>query len=216
MLSGGDALIHARLRTDGTDDRRSALARHSRLASLLGLRLALFAGAVLDGTWEAVVYVPDAGQSVPPVALALGFTLRELAVAAAERLLDELAMAWPVHRTPFRIDDAPGACLLDLNVLPDLAPCYVATKSALVFGWNPASLRKALRRAAPAAAMGESSSVRVELARFPEADRVLSQTAHPALESVPRDFPWRALRAEGRRENQQYLFRVTLAAGSAP
>ena len=116
-----------------------------------------------------------------------------------------------MHRTPFVVGDAPGACLLDLTVLPELAPCYVATQRALVFGWNPASLRRALR-ATPPAALGEASSLHVELARFPEADSVLAG----ASGREPREYPWRALRADGRQENGRYVFRITLAAGSDP
>ncbi len=211
VLSDADALVHARMRTDPAANPASAIAKHGQLASILGLRAMLFARAVLDGTWEGVVYVPHEGQTMPPVAMAVGFGRRELAVAAAEWLLDGLARAWPVHRTPFAVGDAPGACLLDLTVLPELAPCYVATQHALVFGWNPASLGRALRTAPPAA-RGEASSLHVELARFPEADNVLAG----ASGREPREYPWRALRADGRQENGRYVFRITLAAGSDP
>src|SRR4030095_1720444 len=102
------------------------------------------AGAVLDGTWERAVYLPEPADAMPAIAVAIGFSVRSAAVAAMERLVTDLQKTWPVHRSELRLPAGAGACLLDLNVLPELAPCYVATADALVVGWNRDALARAL------------------------------------------------------------------------
>ena len=59
----------------------------------------------------------------------------------------DLQQTWPVHRSELRGPAGDGACLPDLNVLPELAPCYVATADALVVGWNADEPRSARSRA---------------------------------------------------------------------
>ena len=102
---------------------------------------------------------------------------------------------------------AQGACLLDLALLPELAPCYVASERALVFGWNPDSLRRALAAGSRRAEAG----IVVELARLPEADARLSGGEAPA---APQRWPWRRLRADGARAGDTLRVRVVLEAGS--
>ena len=77
-----------------------------------------------------------------------------------------------VRRSDFALGAAAGACLRDLNVLPELAPCYVATERALVIGWNEASLTPALATRAASAPDGASASgsAVIDFARFAQAD----------------------------------------------
>jgi hypothetical protein len=209
-LSAAERLLHARVRPAGGLDLAALAAPGGQGDRLFRLRSELFRGLVLDGTWEAALYLPGPGEPVPRAALALGFTQREAAVAAAEAFVEELTRTWPVRRSFFAHAGAQGACLLDLRILPAFAPCYVATARALVLGYNPASLRQALDGAPPPAA-GEAGALFVDLARFAEADARLGAAA-PGL---ARELPWRELRAEGRAEGDLVRVRVRLAIPGA-
>src|SRR5262249_11740998 len=72
---------------------------------------------------------------------------------------------WPVHRSVLHLAGAEGACLPDLNVLPELAPCYVATDDALIVGWNPTSLQRALARVSRSSQGREADAQRGEAER---------------------------------------------------
>jgi hypothetical protein len=76
---------------------------------------------------------------MPPVAVGLGVRSATAAAAAVEKLVAELQATWPVHRTPFSVAGRDGGCLLDLRILPELAPCFVLAGDQLVVGWNPES-----------------------------------------------------------------------------
>ena len=62
-------------------------------------------------------------------------------------------------------------------MLPELEPCYVATDDALIVGWNPPAVELAMSPS-PAAASTlvgtDESTLMVDLAHFPEADRRLA------------------------------------------
>jgi hypothetical protein len=210
VLSGRDALVHARLRPAGGLDLAALVPAGGQADRLFRLKSALFAGLVLDGTWELALYLPEPGQAAPPAALALGISARDAAVDAMEAFLAELAATWPIRRSEFSVGAAPGACLLDLRILPDFAPCYVATPRALVVGYNPESLRRALAPGGPAFA-AEGGLV-VELARLAEADAKLAgRAAAPAPQAA---LPWQRLRAGGREAGGHVELRVHLDAGA--
>lgn len=187
VLSGADSLLQARVRPAGGLDLAALVPEGGQGDRMFRLKSELFRGVVLDGSWEAALYLPGEGEPVPRAALALGFSQRAAAVAAAEDFLAELARTWPVRRSFFSYADAEGACLLDLRILPAFAPCYLATERALVVGYNPASLRKALDGAP--AALGAAGGLLLDFARFAESDARLA--GRP-----PGQAPWRRLRAE--------------------
>jgi len=202
-LAGAGALFHARVRPSGGIDLAALVANDGPAQRLFRLKSRIFAGAVLDGTWEAAAYLPEPGEAAPPLALALGFDARDAAIAAMEALIKDVRSTWPVERTAFSLDGAPGACLPDLRVMPGLAPCYVATERALVVGWNAASIERAL--AGGATGLGHTGGVLVELARFAEADANLAGRAVASGET-----PWTRLRAVGREEKEGVRMRVHL------
>ena len=216
VLSGSQRLFHARARPEGGLDFASLVPEGSQADRMFRLKSELFAGAVLDGTWEAAIYLPEDGEPTPGAALALGFTQRALAVAAIERFITDLRSTWPVHRSFFALNEAEGACLLDLRILPGLAPCYVASDRALVLGWNPASLRKALDGAsldAPLAGPESGGGLVLELARFAEADARLARAVgeEPVRQAAQAAAsPWRRLRAQARQNGDRVLVRVHL------
>ena len=211
QLSQDDELVHARVRPEGALDIASLVPDGGQADRLFRLKSRLFAGTVLDGSWETAIYLPAPGRRMPRAALALGMSHRTPAVAAMEEFIAEMQRAWPVHRSSFEVHGAEGACLLDLNILPDLAPCYVATENAIVAGWNPSSLRHALASRPGKKASGESTSgesrLVIELGRFSRADALLAAAADApappgaAAESAPRPapaatYPWRRVVAE--------------------
>jgi len=199
VLSLDGSLIHARVRARhglGIADR---IAPGGQADRLFRLKSGLFAGAVLDGTWEMAVYVPGHGGGMPPAALALGFRARDAAVTGMESFIEEIEKTWPVHRSPFSVGSSVGACLLDLNLMPELAPCYVALEDALVVSWNPASLRLALAgetRSGPAA----GSAAVIELARFAEADARLAEHLGTQAIDPTGAIPWSRMSVQGRPE----------------
>ena len=213
VLSGSQRLFHARARPEGGLDFASLVPEGSQADRMFRLKSELFAGTVLDGTWEAAIYLPEDGEPTPRAALALGFTNRALAVAAVERFIADLRSAWPIHRSFFALSEAEGACLLDLRILPDLAPCYVASDRALVLGWNPASLRKALDGAsvdAPLAGPESGGGLLLELARFAEADALLARAVGEEPVRQAAASPWQRLRARARQNGDRVLVRVHL------
>ncbi len=211
VLSGNATLLHARVRAHGGVNLADLVSTGGQADHLFRLRSALFAGAVLDGTWEMAVYLPAPASGMPQSALALGFSRRAAAVAAMEQFVDELRRTWPVHRSDFAVGDASGACLLDLNLMPELAPCYVAGRNALVVGWNPASLRTALEGPADSALGAEGGAI-VDLSRFGEADAKLAEHFSRGSKPTPQTLPWRRLSLRSQRNGSGVQVRARLEA----
>lgn len=199
LLSHADELIHVRLRPEGGLDVASLIPEKGQADHMFRLKSEIFAGAVLDGTWEIAIYLPESDRPMPRAALAMGFSLRAPAVAAMEQFVSDVQESWPVRRSPFRLGGSDGACLLDLNLLPDLAPCYVATDSALVVGWNSASLVRALESGDLAQTPPHpAAGLHVDFARFPEADaRFAEALALEAPKTASKKLPWRQMTANG-------------------
>jgi hypothetical protein len=208
-LASDGRLLHLRVRPRGGLDLAALIPAGSQADRLFRLRSGILANAVLDGAWEAAVYLPERAGGMPGVALALGFSRRSAAIAAAERFVAELQETWPVHQSELHLAGGEGACLPDLNVLPDLAPCYVATADALVVGWNPASLERALAGAmmTPPDAAGRLD---VNLALIQRADDLLAR--HFAGAERPLAWPWRRLMASGGTDGDALVLRLTLIA----
>jgi hypothetical protein len=215
VLSTRDQLAHARVRAHERLDLASLVAPESQASQLFHLESALFSGLVLDGTWEAAVYLPGEEHAMPHVALALGVRERAAAVAAIEAFLEKIRESWPVRRSDFAVGGASGACLLDLNLLPELAPCYVATGSALVAGWNSASLRQALAggEAAPGVPLGGPGVLLLDLARVEQADaRLRARLPAEAVLLPPSVYPWGRLSLSGERGREGIRLELRLDA----
>jgi hypothetical protein len=216
VLRDADTLVHARLRPAGGLPIADWVPRGSQGDQMFRLRSQLFAGAVLDGTWELAVYVPDPGMRLPPAALAVGFRLRSAAEAAVEQFVSELRTTWPVQRTALRIEQGDAACLSDLRVLPELAPCWLVGESALVVAWNEASLRRALGTGEEPGPLPNGGAV-VRLDRFAQADAALQAAAGRAgaADFPPLDYAWQRLVLEPRRSGPTLELSLRLIAGGA-
>lgn len=206
-LNARETLAHGRFRAANGLDIAALVPRGSQGDQLFRLKSELFAGAVLDGTWEVAIYVPEEQRMMPELAVALGFRARAAVVAAVEKFVRDLQSTWPVHRTPFSVGDRKGACLLDLRILPEFAPCYVAAERAIVIGFNPPSLRRAL---APAPEAGDLSGLVVNLSRFGDADERLRRTIAPASPAVRLDYAWERVAVRGYRDGGDFRIRLEL------
>jgi len=220
-MSDAESLIHVRLRPDGGLNLARFIEGGDWGARLYRLQSKLFEGTALSGVWELAVYPPEDGQRIPPMALALDIRDRDLAVQVMEKFLDDLMATWPARRNDFELDGWGGACLSNVRVMPDLAPCYVATDDTLLIGWNAGSLRQALAGAgtlsvsAPGSAgprwSGEGSEARIYFSRLPRVDAHLAETS--GTTPLPLSYyPWRRLDLQGRRGEDSYLFHAELVA----
>jgi len=213
-LSESETLVHARIRPQGGLDLASLVPADSQGARLFRLKSKLFAGVVLDGVWEIAAYLPEEGKAMPRTALALNFTNRPAAVAAMEDFIGNLQESWPVARTFFRLAEAEGACLLDLAIMPGLAPCYVATERALVVGWNPASLRKALDgNSGERDGLGDFSGAIIHLDRFGDADRILSSALSIEMRPNSTQYPWKRITAKGAPDPSGFRLQLRFESG---
>jgi hypothetical protein len=206
-LSDARALLHGRVRADGGLALASLVEAGGWGDRLFSLRNELFLGVTLSDRWELALYPPAPGQRMPPLALALDVRDRRRAVTAMEGFLAEVMAKWPVQRSDWQLGEHAGACLGNLRLMPELAPCYVATAEALVLGWNAGSVELAL--GSPPATDAGSSRVRLFLDRFPDADAQL-RAAYQAPDAPPFPYPWALLEASGRRQGNRYLIEIAL------
>lgn len=211
VLGDVDTLVHARFRPEAGIQIASLVPEGSQADAMFKLKSELFAGTVLDGTWEVAIYLPDAGHGMPPIALAVGTRAQLPAVAAMEKFIAELHATWAVTRRAVSIAGRDGACLSDLRILPEFAPCYVATDRALVVGWNPPSIAKALEASAEPLPEAAAALV-VRLDRFPEADERLRQVLAPGAPKAAFDYAWQRAELRAERAGDATRIRVELRA----
>lgn len=227
VLSTADALLQVRLRPRGGLDIARLVTAGSGGDRLFRLKSQLFTATTLRGTWELALYSPTAGQRMMPLALGLDVTSPSTAKAAMEMFLGELTSQWPLARRPFTLAEGTGECLGNVDLLPELMPCYVTTANALVIGWNEHSVRRAVAGGPRLAASGESVAL-VDLERIAAADLVLAAsrmtttadsgsgalaTSHDRAGSPTRASgppPWRRLQAHGRFADGVYHLTATL------
>ena len=211
------ALLHLHLRSDRALEALGGMGSGDWAERLFSLRRELFTAMALEGTAELAVYAPREGEVIPPLVLALHVRDRDDAVRAMEELLARVRQRWSVTPSRWSLGEREGACLRDLNVLPDLAPCYLAGERQMLVGWNERSVRLAL--AAPSPPAGEEREAESELTlfldRFAAADSTLAR-AHRDRVAEPVHYPWSRVRVSGRRSGDRYglLFEALPAQGS--
>lgn len=206
-LSDQDELVHVRARAARVAALSDLVQQGGQGDAMFGLKSGLFAGAVLDGTWEFAAWLPAAGEQLPRAALSVGVRDEGLARAALRGWLEQLERTWNISLTT-GIPDLEG-CFRALNTLPGLAPCGAIRDNALVVGWNEESLRHALLRPAIPTPV-ESALARVAMARFPEADRQISLAFAPDEPPPQLRYPWSALELRARRDADALHLRVEL------
>jgi hypothetical protein len=206
VLTSTDSIGRGRFRVDGGID-VAALAQSLSGTGEVPAWTQLAARAVLDGTWEFAIYPPQENARLPRMAGAIGVRGAVQARAAMDAFLDDVQQKWGVHKSPLTLPAGEGACLLDLRVLAELAPCYVVTERAVVLGWNRASLEHAL---SAGARDDGPSRMSLDLAALPDVDRALTAAAH--LPAASTAYPWRALQVIASKSNEAHTLDVTLDA----
>jgi len=213
-LSSADALMQLRLRPAGGLRIAELIPKGSQGDRLFQLKSDLFAGAILDGAWEVAVYLPPPGRRMPLLALGVDTSSQQLAAAAMQRFLDNLEARWPIHETPFAVGDEQGACLLRLNLMPEFAPCYVATTEQLVVGWNADSVRQGFTTPG-GSDLGSAGALVLHLDRFAEADRRLREAYDPGAAPSQITYGWERLVAHVEPEGAAMRIRIDLPASEA-
>jgi hypothetical protein len=211
-----DALLHGRVLTDRGIDVAAWVPEGGGADRMFRLKSKLFSSFVLEGSWEVAVYLPLSGQAMPDVAVALGVKDQARAVEAMDTFLESLGENWPLRRTALSWEGGARAeCLNNVQILPDLAPCWVALPEALVLGWNEQSLRRALYRnsAHEGVALQQGAALAIFLDRFPTADSALGQVLADTLPpEEPIHFPWRSLLIAGDKTEGLHRFRLQMVA----
>ena len=99
-------------------------------------------------------------------------------------------------------EDIEGVCLRNLNVLPDLAPCYHAGKQVLVIASNDRALELAVSSpdpSRPAPPQPDPTGFVAHIDRFPDADQQLSRSRDARAMGGSLDQGRARLRLVGRR-----------------
>ncbi|MCP4004200.1 MAG: hypothetical protein GY725_08400 [bacterium] len=210
-LNGDDVLLHGRFRPEGGLNIAALVPQDSQASDLFRMKSELFAGAVLDGTLEFAVYLPEAGRQIPPLALSVGFRFKRAAIAAMDQFVSDLRETWPVTPVPLTLGEHSGACLDNLKILPEFAPCYVATDEALVIGWDKASVSRSLSKT-KTAALDERGGLFVFLERFSAADEMLRATLPKPPAAFKFDYAWDRLIARTSVREGEYRLQIELEA----
>lgn len=221
-LHAETALIYARLRTEGGLRPAAFVPEGSQGDKLMGLKSGLFSGLLFDGSWEFAFYPPGPGELLLPWAASLGVRSRKAAIAGVEAWIEDLSRRWPLTRSPHVDNTIQGVCLRDLNVLPDLAPCYHADERALVIASNDRALGLAVRRTDSLSGeedQPEPTGFVAHFAQFPAADRALSRSRDAEAEPVSTSYPYARLDVQPTRESRRLVFQFEAKAaprGAAP
>lgn len=210
LFSRADAVLRGRMGVRGGVD-VAKLKTSGKTAEKM--KLPDFAGVLsdtlLDGVWELAVYAPSRDRTTPRIALALGVHSSRAALAGMDALIDELENSWQLHRSAFRVGEHDGACLLDLTVLPDLAPCWVLAGDSIVVGWNQESLLHALAPDRPVDETLAAGRLVVDFEAMQPVDEQLTRVAFPGAGTGLRPYPWGVLSLQATGEGRA---RVVLSA----
>ncbi len=220
-LSTDGALVHVRLRADGGLDLAGLVPAGSEADTMLGLKSDVLSGAVLDGTFEAALYTPAPGATMPPMVMAAGYRIRAVAERGLDAMAANIEATYGVPRVPVTVGDVEATCFPTLRVLPETGPCGAVTDGAIVIAYNEVSLRRALAEPADDnagfAADAEAASIlRFDLADLPAADRSLVEArlraagGDPAGAREPTVWPWAAATLTGRRDGDAHRFELEL------
>ena len=216
VLAAAGTVLHARARASGPLDLAAFADEGSQGDQLFRLRSELFGKAVLDGHWELALYPPAKGRAMPGAVLALGVTLESLAERALDGFIGELETTWTLSRTPTAFGDAMGACLLELTVLPEFAPCAVTTRDSVLVGWNAASLRTALAEHGAEAGGPTPGRATLDFDRLRDTDEHLASRHAEADAVAPVPWPWQRLQLDARRETNTLAVEIELLEARDP
>lgn len=192
-------LIHARLRPEEGFRLSRLIPEDGQADRLFALKGRLLEGALLAGTWEVAFMPPAAGGALPLAVAAVHHRFEAPIRQAVAEILDQLEQTWPIRRTRRSFGGVQGStveggCYLELPLLPELAPCWAITPSALLVGYRPEAIEQAL--APPSVSAGPQtagaptrsgkaspvarSGIEIHLDRLRTVDRALAPDASGA------------------------------------
>ena len=182
---------------------------------IFNLRKEDFVGLLLGDIWELAVYLPEEGDPLPAMTLAVEVTSRRLVAKAMDELLAQGEAVWNWGRpAPVEVAGVEGRCLDDLRLLPDFTPCYALDDERLYLSWDRRSLARALvgvtALAQPPPGVDERSWLRVELERFALAEERLARASGDSEVITPHPWPWQRLLATGSERDGRYVYRLRL------
>jgi hypothetical protein len=214
-LSGDATLVHARFHPAAGLDIAGLVGTGTQADDMFRLKSQVFSSAVLSGPWEAALYLPPDGRFLPPLALAADVRMESAAGSAVRQFLDEITKRWPMRRQPFEVAGAAGECLPDVRLIPDLVPCYVLGRGALMVGSSPEALRIALQ-GQPGVPPPQAGGFMLHLSRFPEADARLQKRTGARAPDPGFGYPWDLVAGQIAREqgSVQVQVKLGLRAGS--
>jgi len=210
VLSDEDALLHGRIRPLLGLNLASMVPNASQADNMFKLKSALFSNAVLDGTLELAVYMPPKGERMPLMAVTAGMTSKTLAIQAVQEFLAQIEMRWPLHHVSKAFGPYEGACMPELELFPEMAPCYAFMEHSLVVGWNPESVEQALFAKGVAAEPDQPGIFYVYLNRLAEADRRLHDAVAPATVIPHLRYGWDYLELDATNRSGEITFRAEL------
>lgn len=141
VLDAAASLAHLQLRPAGGPALSAFIPAGSQGDRLFALKGRLLEGALLEGTLELAFTPPAPGGSVPLAVAALHHRAAAPIESALAEALAQLERTWGIVPSPHRFElreggEAQGGCYVDLPLLPELAPCWVVTDTALLIGYR--------------------------------------------------------------------------------
>ncbi len=126
-----------------------------------------------------------------------------------ERFIGEIEETWALRRSSVQFGEAEGACLPEMRLFSEFAPCYVAARGMLLLGWNAQSIAKALaENIGPGPS--EWGGMVVHLDRLEEADLRLRDSWVPEAPAPRLRYAWDRLSTDVREEGGEVRMRLAL------
>lgn len=208
-LNPSDTLVHGRIRPDSGLDIASLVPQGSQGDSMFKLKSQIFSSAILDGSLEFAIYLPEAEQMMPPIVIAVGTRVEAAAVKAMDAFIADISRTWKFRHVPARFGEYRGVCMVEMQLLPEFDPCYAAAKGMILIGWNRRALLRALE---PGSGLGPAThgGVVVHLNRFAAADSALHAAWVPNAPLPQLDYAWQTLQAQLQRVGDEVHLQLVL------
>lgn len=209
ILNSSDTLVHGRIRPHAGLDIASLVPQGSQGDDMFKLKSRIFSSAILDGSLEFAIYLPEDGQMIPPTVVAVGTRVEAAAVEAMDAFIANIAQTWKLRHTPASFGEYRGACMVELQIFSEFDPCYAAARGMILIGWNRRALLRALE---PGSGPGPSAhgGVVAHLGRFAAADAALHDAWVPDAPRPRLEYAWQSLQAELRRAGDDVHLQLLL------
>jgi hypothetical protein len=209
VLNPSNTLVHGRIRPHAGLDIASLVPRDSQGDSMFKLKSRIFSSAILDGSLEFAIYLPEDGQMIPPTVVAVGTRVEAAAVEAMDAFVASMSRTWKFRHVPASFGEYRGVCMVEMQLYSEFDPCYAAAKGMILIGWNRRALLRALE---PGSGPGPSThgGVVAHLDRFATADAALHHAWVPDSPLPQLEYAWHRLEAELRRVGDDVRLQLVL------